>query len=163
MTWFFSTWIYRDGVDHRMTLTGVTVHGERIVKQLTEDLQNPSRWNARTDVVGSRGWRETSYAKRVGRYCNARDVRPTTWYTRRYAVCSCTYTCAHVYVRSRGSLSLIHIHQTLINHRPARPRRAIPLAAHGKLSGDGRKKYERGYADTSIYYEPHPDVEVAVT
>lgn len=43
-----------------------------------------------------------------------------------------TYTRARIHTESGvvARLSLIHIHQTLINHRPAHPRRATPLAGH---------------------------------
>lgn len=81
-----------------------------------------------TQSDGGRGV-EARYAKGVGRYCNARDVSDNVAYT--HIIRACSRACICVYIRqSRGRLSLIHIHQTLINHRPAHPRRATPLAAH---------------------------------
>lgn len=84
------------------------------------------------------------YAKGVGRYCNARDVPDNVAYTHIIRVCS--RAGIRVYIRqSRGRLSLIHIHQTLINHRPAHPRRTTPLVAH-----------EAGKKNTSVVTQTPP-------
>jgi len=124
---------------------------ERIVKQLTEDSQNPSRWNTERRRSGLKRGR------RRGRYCNTRDVPDNVTYVYMYVyIRACSRASIRLYIRqSRGRLSLIHIHQTLINHRPAHPRQTTPSPRSW-----GEKKCERCHADTSIYYELHPDVEV---